>query len=306
LSAPPLRADEVAVPPGSAETGEITEIVIRAPEPRYVAPTRRDQIGRIWAPVYINDKGPFRMVLDTGASRSGVIARVAEALQLTPDKSETVTLRAVTGTAEVPTIRVDSLLIGDLLVKGSKLPILIDALGGADGVLGYEGLEGRRVFIDFRHDLITITRSHDRPAEPGFLTIPFTFEHGRLLVVDAILGTVHAKAIIDTGGQITVGNLALRNALVRRNSRERATAEEVEGVTRDIQRGEGRRAPAIDLGAAEIHTERLTFSDLRIFQYWRLTKEPALFIGMDALGTLDTLIIDYKRRELQLRTHAGV
>ena len=39
---------------------------IQAPEPRYVAPTRRDRIGRIWAPVYINDKGPFRLVLDTG------------------------------------------------------------------------------------------------------------------------------------------------------------------------------------------------------------------------------------------------
>jgi hypothetical protein len=30
--------------------------------------------------------------------------------------------------------------------------------------------------------------------------------------------------------------------------------------------------------------------------------EPALMIGMDALGTLDTLIIDYRRKELQIRT----
>jgi hypothetical protein len=28
-------------------------------------------------------------------------------------------------------------------------------------------------------------------------------------------------------------------------------------------------------------------------------------IGMDTLGLLDTLIIDYRRHELQLRMHAG-
>ncbi len=49
--------------PASAELNELT---VTAPEPRFVAPTRRDRIGRIWAPVQINGKGPFRLVLDTG------------------------------------------------------------------------------------------------------------------------------------------------------------------------------------------------------------------------------------------------
>jgi hypothetical protein len=33
---------------------QLAEVMVEAPEPRYVAPTRRDQIGRIWAPVLIN------------------------------------------------------------------------------------------------------------------------------------------------------------------------------------------------------------------------------------------------------------
>jgi hypothetical protein len=45
----------------------------------------------------------------------------------------------------------------------------------------------------------------------------------------------------------------------------------------------------------------VTFSDLYIFKQWRLTSEPAILIGMDTLGLLDTLIIDYRRHELQLR-----
>ena len=123
----PASTPPVAVPPD-----DVTEVVISAPEPRYVSPTRRDRIGRIWAPVYINDRGPFRLVLDTGASRSCIIARVASILNLTPDPSASIRLQAVTGSATVPTVRVNSLLIGDLLINGSKLPIIPDALGGAE------------------------------------------------------------------------------------------------------------------------------------------------------------------------------
>src|SRR5580658_5009105 len=65
---------------------ELSEIVVQAPEPRFVAPTHRDQIGRIWAPVWINGKGPFRLVLDTGANHSGITSRVAELLDIPLDQ----------------------------------------------------------------------------------------------------------------------------------------------------------------------------------------------------------------------------
>jgi len=279
---------------------DLTEIVVEVPEPRYVAPTRRDRIGRIWAPVYINDKGPFRLVLDTGASRSGLIAAVAETLKLVPDPTASVRLFGVTGNMVVPTVSVDSLLVGDVLIKGSRLPIVADALGGADGILGNEGLADRRVLIDFRHDLIIISRSHQQPAPEGFKTIPFALERGRLMVARVQVGGVMARAIIDTGGQATVANVALRDALSGRRSREVPTADSIEGVTRDIQSGEWRSVPPIEFGPIRIVIRHMTFADLRIFSHWKLAGEPAVLIGMDALGTLDTLIIDYRRRELQM------
>jgi predicted aspartyl protease len=296
--APAAPTSEAAAP--AAE--EITEIVVRAPEARYVSPTRRDRIGRIWAPVFINDKGPFRLVLDTGASRSCVTAGVARDLGLEPESGQEIHLQAVTGSATVPTIHVDSLLIGDLLINDVRLPIIPDALGGAEGILGNEGLRDRRVYIDFRHDLISITHSHNRSAPLGLKTVPFKLEHGRLLTVYAWMGNVRARAIIDTGGQSTVGNLALRDALRRRlDNREQPSIDHIAGVTAEVQDGEGRAAPAIDIGPISINTSRMTFADLRIFEYWKLTDEPTLLIGMDALGLLDTLIIDYRRNELQLR-----
>ncbi len=204
----------------------------------------------------------------------------------------------------MPTVRVNSLLVGDLLITGSKLPIIPDALGGAEGILGNEGLIDRRVYIDFRHDIISITHSHNRAAPPGYYTVPFTLQRGRLLMVDAWLGRVRAKAIIDTGGQTTVGNLALRDALMHKYRSGTPEVDHIEGVTTDVQDGEGRRAPSIEFGPIDIHTDRMTFADMRIFEYWHLTEEPALLIGMDALGLLDALIIDYHRNELQLRMRA--
>src|SRR5579872_5949279 len=118
---------------GQAET---PQVLVQAPEPRFVAPTRRDRIGRIWAPVFIDGRGPFRLVLDTGASDSAITAPVAAALGLTPDSADTVLVRGVAGSAIVPTVHADSLSVGELEVASVTLPILSDALGGAEGVLG--------------------------------------------------------------------------------------------------------------------------------------------------------------------------
>jgi predicted aspartyl protease len=283
---------------------ELAEIMIEAQGPRFVAPTRRDQIGRIWAPVLINGRGPFRLVLDTGASHSAVTAMVALALGIPTNQSPAVTLRGVTGAATVPTIRVDTLSVGDVAVDSPILPIVPDAMGGAEGILGSEGLANKRIFIDFRHDRITITYSHGEQSGRDFVRIPFRSIRGQLIVVDAIVGNVRTKAIIDTGGQTTIANLALRDALERANQRGfgRGRPDQIVGATLAVENGEIIATPQIELGSIRMVDPGVTFADVYIFKQWKLTAEPAILIGMDALGVLDTLVIDYREHELQLRT----
>ena len=285
---------------------QLAEIMVQTREPRYVAPTRRDQIGRIWAPVLINGRGPFRLVLDTGASSSGVTAMVAMALGISTDASPHVMLRGVTGTADVPTIKVDTLTVGDLAVDSPLLPIVPDALGGAEGILGSEGLKNKRIFIDFRHDQISIAYSREERPGRGFLTVPFRLVHGQLIVIDCKVGDVVTQAIIDTGGQTTIGNVALRNALAQHNYVSGGKPDQIVGATLAVADGTLIETPAIAMGPIQIHDYGVTFADVYIFKHWRYTSEPAIMIGMDALGTLDTLIIDYRRKELQIRmAHAG-
>jgi len=278
---------------------DLSEIVIQAPEPRFVAPTNRDQIGRIWAPVWINGKGPYRMVLDTGANHSGVTAEIADLLGIPLDRSQPVLLRGVTGTKTVPTIRVDSFVVGDLTLAPVILPVVTDALGGVEGVLATDEFKDKRILIDFLHDRIDIRRSRNERPPPDFVTIPLEPSEPGLLIFHTLVGGVRVQAIIDTGGQRTIGNLAMRDALIRRHLQ--GYNVQVFDVTAQAQPGESFPSPLITFGSVEIRGARITYGGMHIFEHWHMTQEPALLIGMDVLGLLDTFIIDYRRHELQMR-----
>lgn len=283
----------------------VTEVVVAAPEPKYVAPTLRDRIGRIWAPVFVDGQGPLRLVLDTGASTSALTHMAADLLALDPDRTRKVTLRGVTGTTSVPVVKVRKLEIGDFLAENQRIILVDDAFGGADGVLATRALQDRRIVVEFRKDRIEITRSKGQAAPPGFATIPVRFNN-QVPWVEAYVGPVKVKALIDTGAQQTLGNLALRTALLEARRRGLDPRnEDVIGVTGEVQEGVNLAVPPIRLGDVRVQNARINFLDLHIFGHWRMLDEPALLIGMDVIGVLDTFILDYRRRELQLRTRAN-
>jgi hypothetical protein len=218
-----------------------------------------------------------------------------------PVRQDAVRLRGVTGTAIVRAVKADTLEFGELLIEGTTMPIVADAFGGADGVLGGEGMQDKRIQIEFFRDRISIVRSRRAPAPAGFATVPFRHAYNRGMRVDVMVGPIKTVALIDTGAQVTVGNLALREALARRHGRRDQFDDAVIGVTEDIQHATRVRVPSIVAGEMIVRNAEVMFSDLHIFEYWALTARPALIIGMDVLGTLDTLVIDYRRNELQLR-----
>jgi hypothetical protein len=286
-------------PPSALPPEQLEEVVVQTTEPKFVAPTRRDRIGRIWAPVLIDGKGPFRLVLDTGANRSAITARTAQVLGTPPTQDGGTRVTGFTGSAIVPTIHVAEMEVGDVYIGPADLPVLADVFGGAQGVLGIEGLAGKRIYADFTNDKLIIARSHGERARSDFTAVPLKLTRG-LLVADVVVGNVRAKAIIDTGAQSTVGNLMLRNALMR-HPPSNAARQQIVGVTLDVQSGDYLQAPDIDFGHLTVRGIRVTFGDMYLFEHWGLTDEPALTLGMDLLGTFDVLIIDYARHELQIR-----
>jgi hypothetical protein len=171
--------------------------------------------------------------------------------------------------------------------------------GGAEGVLGTQGLADKRIHIDFRHDLIEIGYARGKPRPANMSTVKFDIARGRLMAFTIVVGGVRTKAIIDTGAQRTVGNSRLRELLLLRQ--RQAEDSDIVGVTLEVTQGESIRVPPITLGTVTVRNVRITFGEMPIFAHWQMTREPALLIGMDIIGTLETFVIDYKRREMYMR-----
>ena len=153
--------------PGSPEdlAGSLAE-----PEPLFAAPTRLDRIGRVMTQVMVNGKGPFRFVIDTGASRSTLAPHTAKALGLTTP-GRNVMLNGVTGFAEVPTVTVDSLQIGELKFENQHLPVIFTSImGNADGILGVAGFADQRIDVDFKKDRVSVMASNGRRPHNSLVT----------------------------------------------------------------------------------------------------------------------------------------
>lgn len=288
----------------AAASPTVPSATSREPVAEYAVPTRIDQVGRILAPVMVNGQGPFRFILDTGANRSVLSPEVAARLNLVPSLETSIGVHGVTGSAVMPAVEIESLTAGDLeIVRKRRVPVLPGAvLADADGILGIEGLTNARIEIDFARDVVRITRSSGWPPDSAMLSIPATLRHSGLLMAQGRVGRVRVKAIIDTGAERTLGNLALRRALERAPRRPKEyVVTTVVGATPDLHEGTSQIAPVIRIGDTELRNLEVTFGDLHVFRIWDLEDEPALLIGMDLLGTVERLVIDYRRREIQLK-----
>ena len=81
--------------------------------------------------------------------------------------------------------------------------------------------------------------------------------------VQVLVGNVKAIAMIDTGAQVTVGNLALREALAKRRGQRDQYEDVVIGITEDIQQATRVRVPSIVAGQMIVRNAELHWIDER-------------------------------------------
>jgi len=276
----------------------------KEPDALYAEPTSPDRSGRILAAVMVNDRGPFRFILDTGANSSALAPHLVEELGL--PAAAGIQVHGVTGTALLPAVNVESMRAGDVVLPPAVLPVLPgDIFAGADGILGVTGMQQMRIDVDFLHDRVRIGRSSGRRATSGYVTARASLWQGGLLLVAGRVGSIPTKVIIDTGAERTIGNLPLRAAIQARSRSGDEFATSVFGATTDVESGTYLRAPRISIGPANLVDLTVTFGDLHVFELWGLTEEPALVIGMDVLGRLERFIIDYRRQEFMMQAHGN-
>ena len=284
--------------PGGGEdfAGSLAE-----PEPLFAAPTRLDRIGRVMTQVMVNGKGPFRFVIDTGASRSTLSPHLAKALGLTVPTGRRVMLNGVTGAAEVPTVVVDSLEIGSLKFVQQHLPVIFTSImGNADGILGVAGFQDQRIDVDFKRDRVSVAESNGRRPHYSMVTARANRNDNGLMIIDMRVGRrILTKAVIDTGAERTLGNPVLQEA-INKGKKHTPVSAIVHGATPDITDGDMQEIRQARIGDLTLSNMDVIFADFHVFRLWGLDKEPALLIGMDMLGVLERLVIDYRRNEVSM------
>lgn len=269
----------------------------------YAIPSRRDRAGRIVVRAMVNGHGPFRFMLDTGSNYTVVAAEALPRLGLKADITSPILVSGVGGTELAPSAQVASLDAGDLHFHDLRLPVLSGpVLRGLDGILGMDGFDGLKLTADFIRDQTSISRSNGKRAAWIYSVVPVRFLSERLLLAQGSVAGVPVKAIIDTGSLSTLGNQALLAALEAQNRhhRQALVAQEID-ATDARQKTLVARVYDVRLGAVDINTLEIGFGPFQIFQTWNLEQQPAMLIGMDLLGTLARLSIDYRRREVDMQ-----
>ena len=266
----------------------------------FASPTTRDHIGRVVVPVMVNGQGPFRFIVDTGANHSTISPRLTQVLGLKPAEDASIILDGITGTAQVSFVTIDRLQAGDLAIGSTDLPVVwAPVMAGADGILGVAGLTEKSLLIDFQRNRVIISRRVEAEVRANSTKIHGLRSVPGLITLATQVGGVPVRAVIDTGAERTLGNMALRDALrAKRLHGVIAQVTSVYGATKEVEAGEILVAPPIVIDALRINDVAIVFGKFHIFEVWGMQDQPAMVIGMDVLGTVASLSIDFKNQDV--------
>lgn len=248
----------------------------------------------------------FRFVVDTAAERTVIADDVAQALGLIPGAP--VSLNGLAGRMAVPTVVAETMEFGPFHRNAVLMPVLPRALLAADGYLGLDVIDGTCVTFDFRNSVLRIDAPGTLDDSPAGVAarVRLTGSKGYLRVADCLVDSVAASAFIDTGAEVSVGNVSLFNALQQRNKGLVETGAMVlTGVTGGEIRADVIPVDRIRLQGIAFTHGTLAISDVPDFQTWRLAIRPALLIGMDYLRQFARVAIDYRAKRVQFELSAA-
>jgi hypothetical protein len=266
--------------------------------------TAREVETRLNVDVRVNGRGPYRFVVDSGADTSVVGLRIAHDLELplgTP-----LILNGTTARNVVDSVKVAELTIGASRVSDLELPALRESDVGGDGLIGIDALSQQRLMMDFEQHKVRVEDARlPYRGNPGDIVVIAKRMQGQLILTHVRAGNVSLDAVIDTGSEVTIGNLALRDKLLggRHAKFWTAAATGVTGVTVPIQMT---TIPRLQLGPVVFEYVPIAFADVPPFEMFGLLDEPALLLGTDLLEKFRRVSLDFRARKVrfQLR-HCG-
>jgi predicted aspartyl protease len=286
------NADSLIDPPAMETGGSITAEPVEA---LLLQEYTVDATNRMVVPVQVNGSKPYPFIVDTGSERTVIANDLARFLKLASGTQ--LRLATISGPATVPSFLIDSLTTSTLSLDAVEAPGLERSHLGAFGLLGIDSLEDNKLFLDFRNkkmELLPSKKSRSRSKlESGMIIVTAKRRAGRLILSNALIRGMYVDIVVDTGAQSSMGNFALRDKLSRRNRGRDLLPVSLSSVIGQKMSGDFTQIKEIELGGLTIKDLPIVFSENYAAKILGLEKRPAIFLGMDALGLFDKVVIDF-------------
>jgi hypothetical protein len=254
---------------------------------------------RMTVEVRVNGRGPYRFVVDSGADTSVVGHRIVRDLQL--PAGTPALLHGMTAISMVDRVMVDELTLGLSTLRDLEVPALAEVDLGGEGMIGIDALVEQRLMMDFEKRLIKVEDARQKARMlDGEIVVTAQLRRGQLILTQVTAAGLPVEAVVDTGSEITIGNLALRDKLIRGHRDKFVTVEAtgVTGVTIPLQLA---RIGELGLGSVTLRNVPMAFADVPPFEVFGLSKEPALLLGTDLLETFRRVSLDFRKRKVRFQ-----
>jgi predicted aspartyl protease len=259
----------------------------------------RDGGDRMTVDVSVGGKGPYRFLVDTGAERTIISKELAHRLSLEDGKDAV--LHSVIGVNDVNTVFIPHLQVSNNIISVVDAPALAASNIGADGMLGIDSLRSQRVLFDFKANSMSITPSSRRveKLDGETIVVRARARQGRLIFTQAEIDGQQVTVIVDTGSQVTIGNVALQRALTKQRLLTAPNPVTIESVTGEKLTARVAEIKRLELGEVRIEDLAVAFADAHIFKQLDLKNKPALLLGMNAMRAFDRISIDFQSKKVR-------
>ncbi len=246
-------------------------------------------------PVMLNGQGPFPFVVDTGSNRTVIADTVAQQLAL-PARG-VIRVASATGVVSTPSALIAHLQVGRHQVSNIRAPVLVHSNLGAAGMLGIDAVADQTIIMDFRAWSMRIQPSSRADDDANAVVVRGRSHYGQLILVDASAEGAPLYVIIDTGGEVTIGNTTLQRALQRRAQIFQPVG--IDSVTGGHIDADQQTIRRVLLGHVEMRGLPIAYADLHAFKQFGLQSKPAMLLGMSTLRLFERVWVDFKSREVR-------